>query len=88
MQFTYKATRKDGTNVNGAIEAADHTAALSALTRQGLHPLVVKAGSGKTGGSVPVAGGIVLSCEGMRAVKEIEGERNPGSGHSDDASTA
>jgi hypothetical protein len=24
----------------------------------------------------------------MRAVKEIEGERNPGSGHSDDASTA
>jgi glycolate oxidase len=32
------------------------------------------AGSGKTGGSVPVAGGIVLSCEGMRAVKEISRE--------------
>lgn len=29
------------------------------------------AGSGKTGGSVPVAGGIVLSCEGMRGVKEV-----------------
>jgi glycolate oxidase len=32
------------------------------------------AGSGRTGGSVPVAGGIVLACEGMRDVKEISRE--------------
>ncbi len=32
------------------------------------------AGSGRTGGSVPVAGGIVLACEGMKAVKELSRE--------------
>ncbi len=32
------------------------------------------AGSGRTGGSVPVAGGIVLACEGMRGVKELSRE--------------
>ncbi len=49
MLFTYKATRKDGTSTNGTIEAADHATAVGALTRQGLHPLTVKAG-GKAGG--------------------------------------
>jgi type IV pilus assembly protein PilC len=44
MQFTYKATRKDGTTVSGNIEASAHAEAVAALTRQGLHPLIVKAG--------------------------------------------
>jgi type IV pilus assembly protein PilC len=41
MQFTYKALRKDGSNVSGTIEAADRDAAMAALTHQGLHPLLV-----------------------------------------------
>lgn len=49
MHFTYKATRKDGTTTTGSMEATDHTAAVSALTRQGLRPLVVKAGKAKGG---------------------------------------
>lgn len=32
------------------------------------------AGSGKTGGSVPVAGGVVLGLEGMRGIKELSRE--------------
>ncbi len=32
------------------------------------------AGTGKTGGSVPVAGGVVLAVEGMNAIKEISRE--------------
>ncbi len=32
------------------------------------------AGSGRTGGSVPVAGGVVLACEGMRGIKELSRE--------------
>jgi type IV pilus assembly protein PilC len=51
MLFTYKATRTDGRTVNGTIEATDHTAAISALSRQGLHPLVVKAGAAKKSSS-------------------------------------
>jgi len=43
MQFTYKAARADGSSVSGNVEAADHMAAVAALTHQGLHPLVVKA---------------------------------------------
>ncbi|HSX15945.1 MAG TPA: type II secretion system F family protein [Candidatus Saccharimonadales bacterium] len=47
--FTYKATRKDGSSATGTIEAADRTAAMAALARQGLKPLVVKQGGGKSG---------------------------------------
>ncbi|HSX31003.1 MAG TPA: type II secretion system F family protein [Candidatus Saccharimonadales bacterium] len=47
MQFTYKATKADGSVSNGTVEAADHAAAVAALTQQGLHPLTVKNGSGK-----------------------------------------
>lgn len=51
MLFTYKATKKDGTSVSGSLEATDHSAAVAALTHQGLHPLVVKTGgSGKNKG--------------------------------------
>ncbi|HSX04968.1 MAG TPA: type II secretion system F family protein [Candidatus Saccharimonadales bacterium] len=49
MQFTYKALKKDGTPSSGTIDAADRTAAMSTLTRQGLHPLTVKAGAGGKG---------------------------------------
>lgn len=48
MIFNYKALRKDGSSVTGTIEASDRSAAMVALTHQGLHPLVVKA-SGKGG---------------------------------------
>lgn len=47
MQFTYKALKKDNNTVTGTIEAADRNAAISALTHQGLHPLLVT----ETGGS-------------------------------------
>ncbi len=42
MQFTYKALRtKDNESVSGTIEASNRQAALSALSKQGLHPLLV-----------------------------------------------
>lgn len=50
MQFTYKALTKDGNDVQGSLEATDHTAALSTLAKQGLHPLVVKAVSSTSAG--------------------------------------
>jgi len=49
MQFTYKATKSDGSSANGTIEAADHTAAIATLARQGLHPLVIKENNTKKG---------------------------------------
>ena len=49
MQFTYKAIRADGSNITGSLEATDRSTAVAALSRQGLHPLVVKA-AGKNGG--------------------------------------
>jgi type IV pilus assembly protein PilC len=53
MLFTYKALKPNGASVSGTIDAADRTAAMSSLNRQGLRPLTVKAGGkagGKTGG--------------------------------------
>lgn len=53
MLFSYKATKKDGTPANGTIEAGNHEAAVQALAREGLHPLVVKATGGKgKGGNI------------------------------------
>jgi type IV pilus assembly protein PilC len=49
--FTYKATKKDGTSAEGTLEAVDRASAMSALVRQGLHPLVVKSGGTKAAGS-------------------------------------
>ncbi|HSX42688.1 MAG TPA: type II secretion system F family protein [Candidatus Saccharimonadales bacterium] len=57
MKFTYKAVRSTGANVNGTIEAPDRTAAMVALTKQGLKPLTVKSGSG---------GGMNLSLGGKK----------------------
>lgn len=44
MLFTYKALRKDGSTITGTTDVADREAAMAALARLGLHPLVVKAG--------------------------------------------
>jgi type II secretory pathway component PulF len=41
MQFNFKALGKDNKTVTGTLEAADRSAAINALTHQGLHPLVV-----------------------------------------------
>lgn len=40
-QFSYKALGKNNTDVSGVIEAADRTAAMTALNHQGLHPLLI-----------------------------------------------
>lgn len=47
MIFTYKAIRLNGSATTGKIEAADRAAAVTALSHQGLHPLVVTASSGQ-----------------------------------------
>jgi type IV pilus assembly protein PilC len=49
MLFNYRATKKDGSETAGTVEAADHAAAMTALVHQGMHPLVVKAASGGGG---------------------------------------
>lgn len=46
MQFTYKALKKDNNTITGTIEAADRNAAISALSHQGLHPLLVAEANG------------------------------------------
>lgn len=46
MQFTYKALKKDNTTLSGTIEAPNRNAAISALSHQGLHPLLVTEVSG------------------------------------------
>lgn len=51
MKFTYKAT-KDGKGVTGNAEAGSREALLSSLTKQGLHPLVIKAVRGKSASSI------------------------------------
>ncbi|HTJ73625.1 MAG TPA: type II secretion system F family protein [Verrucomicrobiae bacterium] len=40
--FLYIATNDDNKSVNGAIEASDRAAVISALTKQGLHPISVR----------------------------------------------
>ena len=52
MQFTYKATTKDGKTVSGTAEAANHQALLSLLHKQGVRPVLIEAtkGNGKKGG--------------------------------------
>src|SRR6267154_5393741 len=57
MIFTYKALHPNGSSTSGTIEAVDHTAAIAALTHQGLHPLTVKAGNGKgMNGNITIPG--------------------------------
>ena len=42
-QFSYKARRKSGEVVQGVLEVADRTAALTQIERLGLFPVVVEA---------------------------------------------
>ncbi len=45
MRFSYQATNKEGKAVSGVFEADDREALIAALTRQGLKPVVIKAGA-------------------------------------------
>jgi glycolate oxidase len=55
-----------------AESAADVAAALAAASEAGV-PVVPRAGgSGKSGGAVPVAGGVVIATLGMNKIKEID----------------
>src|SRR5262245_44735404 len=54
-------------------ESADDIAAALAVAREAEVPITPRAGgSGRTGGAVPVAGGIVLLTLGMNQIKEID----------------
>lgn len=46
-KFLYIATNDANKSVNGSIDAQDRAAVISALTKQGLHPISVKAESGR-----------------------------------------
>jgi type IV pilus assembly protein PilC len=48
MQFTYKATTKEGKTVTGTAEAANRTALLSLLRKQGIHPVLIEASKNKS----------------------------------------
>lgn len=50
MDFTYKAKRKDGHIVTGTVQAASRESALTTLSHQGLHPILVKPASKNAGG--------------------------------------
>lgn len=50
MKFAYKAL-KDGKAVNGTAEAETKEALVSSLSKQGIHPLVIKLDKSKGGGS-------------------------------------
>lgn len=47
MKFSYTATNNEKKTIEGAVEAVDRPAALAALHKQGLHPIVVKMESAK-----------------------------------------
>jgi glycolate oxidase len=54
-------------------ETADDVLGALAVAREAQVPITPRAaGSGRTGGAVPVAGGIVLSMLGMKSIKEID----------------
>ena len=55
-----------------ASSAEDIAAALAVASEAGVPIVPRAAGSGKSGGAVPVAGGIVLCTLGMKAIKEID----------------
>jgi type IV pilus assembly protein PilC len=47
MQFTYKATTKDGKTISGSAEAANKQALLALLNKQGVSPVLIKASKDK-----------------------------------------
>lgn len=48
MEFSYKATNKEGKTVSGNAEAASKQALLATLHKQGLHPLLIERSKGKS----------------------------------------
>src|SRR5690242_8799298 len=50
-KFLYIATNDANKSVNGSIDAQDRGAVISALTKQGLHPISVKEESGAKAGA-------------------------------------
>jgi len=48
MQFTYKATTKDGHTISGTAEAADRQALLGLLHKQGIMPVLIEGGKSKS----------------------------------------
>jgi type IV pilus assembly protein PilC len=48
MKFNYTAIAKDGKTVTGSGEAASREIMVGSLTKQGLHPIIVKAEQGKS----------------------------------------
>lgn len=50
MKFSYTATNKEGKTIQGTVEAVDRNGVITALHKQGLHPVVVKLDSAKSGG--------------------------------------
>jgi glycolate oxidase len=54
-------------------ETSDDILAALRVAREAAVPITPRAGgTGRTGGAVPVAGGIVLSTVGMKSIKEID----------------
>ena len=47
MEFSYKATNKEGKTISGNAEAANKPALLATLHKQGLHPLLIENAKGK-----------------------------------------
>lgn len=52
MRFTYQATNQEGKTVSGTYEAQDREALISTLSKQGLRPVLIKAGSGESKGNL------------------------------------
>src|SRR5947207_2588111 len=47
MRFAYTAISKEGKTITGSSEAANREVLVGNLSKQGLHPIIVKADSGK-----------------------------------------
>ena len=52
MQFTYKATTKDGKTISGTAEAANRQALIALLRKQEVHPVLIEAGASKKKGGL------------------------------------
>lgn len=56
MKFAYKAV-KDGKTITGTMEATDKPTLVSALSKQGIHPLVIKVDKSKNSGFLNLSAG-------------------------------
>lgn len=52
MQFTYKATNKEGKTISGTAEAANRQALIALLSKQSLHPILIETSKGKSKSSL------------------------------------